>query len=102
MSYDIVKREAEKMHTLDRVIVLQPIEGRDPISTSGNVDKRLFSGDNKLHAVFNNQNGMWHLRYEKGGIPASLDMQFVELPKLMDYVRNYFEKRNVEIVEVQG
>ena len=97
-----MKREAEKMHTLDRIIVLKPMEGKEPMDSKGHVDKRLFSGENKLHAVFDNQKGFWFMRYDQGAIPGALDMQFVELSKLMDFVRNYFAKRNIEIVEVQG
>lgn len=102
MSYDIIKRESEKMHTLDRVLVLQVMEGKDPLESGGKMDKRLFTGDNKLHAVYNTQTGLWYMRYERGSVPGALDVQFSELPKLLDYVRNYFARRNIEITEVQG
>lgn len=102
MSYDVVKREAEKMHTLDRIIVLRPMEGKHPTNSSGQIDKRLFSGDNKLHAVFDNQKGFWHMRYDNGSLPGALDVNFVELAPLLDFARSYFANRNIEIVEIQG
>lgn len=101
-SYDINAREQEKMHTLDRIIVLKPMEGKKVLSSTGNVDNRLFTGENRLHAIYDINTGFWYLRYDVGTLPETLDVKFSEMTPLLDFIRNYFMKRNVEIVEVIG
>lgn len=102
MNYDPAAREAEKMHSFDRVIVLKPKEGEKVLSAQGSIDTRLFTGDNKLHAIYGVTNGLWFMKYDNGILPQALQGQFTELSSLLDFVRNYYQKRNVEIVEVQG
>lgn len=101
MNYDIASREKAKMHTLDRIIVLKTMEGKDPLTSDGFVDKRLFNGENNLHAIFDIRTGMWFLRYDKGLLPGALDVKYISLPEILDYVRQYFARRNVEVVEVK-
>lgn len=101
MSYDVTAREKLKMHTLDRVIVLKTMEGKDPLTSAGLVDKRLFNGENNLHAIFDIRSGMWYLRYDNGVLPGALDVKYTELGPLLDFTRQYFSKRNVEVVEVK-
>lgn len=83
----------------DRVIVLAPIEGKFALNTSGLVDKRLFSGENKLHAL-QGVNGLWTLRYEMGITPEPLKQIFTNFSTLERIVRDYFLKRNVEVKEI--
>lgn len=101
MNYDIEARQKEKMHTTDRLIVLRPMEGKDPKDAQGNVDKRLFSGENNLHAVYDVNKGWWSVRYDKGAIPGGLDRNWTDLTNTVDTVRQYFAARNVEVVEVR-
>ena len=101
MNYDISSREKAKMHTLDRIIVLKPMEGKTPVSSTGIADKRLFTGENRLHALFDIATGMWYLRYDNGNLPGALDVKYISLPELLDYVKQYFARRNVEIVDIQ-
>lgn len=102
MNYDPAAREAEKMHSFDRVIVIKPMEGLKVLSAQGSVDARLFTGDNRLHAVYDVNSGLWYMKYDNGILPAALQGRFIMLQELLDFVRAYYQKRNVEIVEVQG
>lgn len=90
-----------KMHSPDRILVIRPMEGKDPVAVTGIIDKRLFTGDNKLHAIMDTQTSLWSLKYEQGGLPEPLKQRFTSIKKLMDFVTAYFAKRNVEIKEVQ-
>jgi len=104
LNYNIAERqskEMEKMHSLDRVIVLKPMEGKSALDVTGAPDKRLFTGENNLHAIFNNTFGLWELKYDSGSLPGGLDGKFTDLDILLQHVRQYFGKRNVEIVEVK-
>jgi hypothetical protein len=104
LNYNIAERqekEMERMHSLDRVIVLKPKEGQTPLSGTGTPDKRLFTGENKLHAVYNNTFGLWEMKYDSGALPGGLDGKFTDFDKLLEHVRMYFGKRNIEIVEVK-
>jgi len=90
-----------KMHSSDRILVLRPIEGKTPVSVSGLLDSRLFTGENKLHALMDTQTSLWSLKYEQGGLPEPLKQRFTSIKKLMDFVTAYFNKRNVEIAEIK-
>lgn len=85
----------------DRVLVLKTIDGMKTLDSIGLVDKRLFNGDNKLHAVMDLQTCHWYLKYDMGGLPQHLKQRFTTFSKLLEYTRDYFKKRNIEIVEVQ-
>lgn len=89
------------MHSLDRVIVLQPMEGKTALSGTGAPDKGLFTGENNLHAVYDNVYGLWVMKYDRGQLPGGLEGKFTDLDLLLAHVRSYFAKRNVEIVEVR-
>lgn len=100
-TYDPEARRDSKMKSDDRVLVLQVMDGKKPISSTGNVDQRLFSGDNNLHATYDQQTGMWSMNYEVGGLPGGLQRKFTTFPDLLTYVREYFHDRNVKIAEVR-
>lgn len=84
----------------DRVIILSPIEGKNTKSDSGLVDNRLFTGDNKLHAILDEQHMLWSLRYEKGITPAPLQQKFTNFRILLEFVKEYFSRRNIAVKEV--
>lgn len=100
MPFDLELRRKSKMHSDTRVFVLKPMEGRSPLTSSGAVDKRLFSGENNLVAVRDIDKGMWVLRYLKSSLPAGLDVQFTEFNQLVAFVKQYFLKRNVEVTDI--
>jgi hypothetical protein len=88
------------MLSTDRVLVLSVIDGQRPLSSTGLADPRLFTGENKLHAIKDPQTCMWFLKYEQGGIPPVLKQMFTSFKMLLKFTRDYFEKRNIEIKEI--
>lgn len=98
--YDIEERRKNKMNSDDRILVLKLMEGKKPIAANGTIDPRLFTGENKLHAIFDPRSGMWNMRYETGGLPGALQQKFMEFHELEEFARTYFKSRNVEIVDV--
>lgn len=89
-----------KLRSDDRVFKLCALDDKHPISTSGLIDKRLFTGDNKLHAIKNGQTTLWSLKYDQGGVPEYLRQQFTSFKLLVKVVGEYFAKRNIKIEEI--
>src|SRR6267154_264664 len=90
-----------KMRSPDRVLVLKVKDGKKPISTTGAADPRLFSGENKLHAVMDQQTCLWRLKYDMGIVPESLKVSFTSFKALRQYAEAYYGKRNIDIIEVR-
>ncbi|MDE1830257.1 MAG: hypothetical protein KGI25_08040 [Thaumarchaeota archaeon] len=84
----------------DRILVLEKIEGEKTLSSKGIVDNSLFNGENKLHAIIDTQTMLWHLKYENGIIPPSFKQQFTSWTKLMNFVTEYYRRRNIRIAKV--
>ena len=80
----------------DRILSLKPID--DKIKDVGLLDKRLFTGDNNLHAV--QDSGLWFVKYDHGALPGFLNQKFTNFNQLLKYVTSYFKSRNVEVKEV--
>ena len=89
-----------KNHTADRVLVLKPIEGKDALSSKGMVDNRLFTRENNLHAIMDEQYGHWHVEYDKGVIPPDFQQRWTSFSKLYNFVSEYYKKRNIQIQEI--
>ncbi len=90
-----------KMSSPDRVLVLKVMEGMKPLNTSGVADPRLFTGENKLHAVMDEQSCLWKFKYDMGIVPEALKGNFTGFKALKKFADSYFNKRNIEIVEVK-
>lgn len=88
-----------KARNTDRILVLSLREG-GARGTSGLLDNRLFKGSNRLHAIIDGQTLLWSLKYDEGIIPPVLRQRFTSFQFLLDYCRNYFDKRNIDIKEV--
>lgn len=99
-NYDIEERRKKKMKSDHRIIVLRLMEGKKTIDSGGRPDPRLFTGENKLHAQFSHQTGMWKLHYDFGAIPGGLQNLFTTFPETLDHVKTYFSKRNIEVIDV--
>lgn len=84
----------------DRVLVLRPIEGKNAMSSTGLVDKRLFNGGNKMHLLLKPGTTLWYFKYEEGIVPEHFKQYFTGFNTALKYAREYFLKRNIEIVEV--
>lgn len=98
--YDIEERRKNKMNSDDRILVLKVIDGKKAMNSSGLVDPRLFTGENRLHAVFDPRTGMWNMRYETGGLPGALQQKFMEFSDLVEAAKKYYAGRNIEIVDI--
>lgn len=99
-SYDVEARQS-KVKKDRRVISLRPIAGKQALSSTGPTDPRLFTGENQLLAEYSNTTGMWSLRYTVGAVPYGLQHKFTQFESLLDYVKQYFKGRNVEIAGVK-
>jgi len=98
--YDIEARRKSKMLDDDRILVLRVMEGKKATDSAGKLDPRLFTGENKLHAIFDPRTGMWNMKYEMGGLPGALQVKFMEFNELKEFAKEYFKTRNIEIVDV--
>lgn len=101
INYDVEERRRSKMKSDDRILVLKPSQGKVALSAAGAVDKRLFNGENKLHAIYDEEKGIWFMRYDMGGLPGGLQGQFTLFSELVNVARAYFKKRNVDITEIR-
>lgn len=87
-----------KERKTDRVLLLNAREGAT--SSTGLIDNRLFTGDNKLHVTMNPRNLLWFFKYEHGGLPELLKQKFTNFDTAYKHAEKYFNSRGVEIVGV--
>lgn len=97
---DLEARTKAKMRSDDRRLILKVVDGKKPLSTSGLIDPRLFSGEHNLRAVRDPQNSLWTIKYQYGILPNPLQQSFTTFQGLLDHANNYFAKRNLDIVEI--
>jgi hypothetical protein len=88
------------MRSDTRTLVLAPIEGEKIKSSTGLVDPGLFTGENNLFAIMDTQTCLWCFKYKRGGLPPALKQRFTSFDRLLEYARNYFRTRGIQIVEV--
>lgn len=84
----------------DRILQVSPIEGKVAKSSSGLLDPRLYTGDNRIHAVMNPSTRLWSFKYEQGLVPNSLKQEFTSFTKLLKFAQAYFKNRNLQIKEI--
>ena len=96
----MVPNTGTKMSNTDRVLILEPIDGKLPKSSIGNTDPKLFTGENKLHVIKDEETCHWSLKYEAGSIPESLKQTFTSFKMALKTVENYFANRNIRVKEV--
>ncbi len=89
-----------KNRSNDRLIVLQKIDGKPTLSSSLIVDNSLFDGSNELHAVVNTETMLWHLKQVRGTLAPPLKQQFTSFTKLMNFVTDYYKRRNIHVAGV--
>lgn len=94
-----INHALKKVVSTDIILKLRPINGA-PKTTAGNTDRRLFTGENNIHAKLDPQTCLWALEYDHGILPGSFKQRFTSFTRLMTHVRVYFEKRNIEIYEI--
>ena len=97
----MIDTNRNKLRTDDRILSLSQIDSKAPISSTGLVDRRLFSGEQKLHAKMDSQTTLWYMQYEQAGkLPAELDQRFTTFSALYKHAEDYFKRRNIKIEEV--
>ena len=93
-----------KPQNYDRVFVLEQIEGKKPINSSGIIDPNLFKdGEDKngLYAVMDPETCLWVFKYKKGMLPPALKGQYTGLRAMTKYVENYFANRNIKVADIK-
>lgn len=90
------------MKSDDRILQLRPIDGKSSLNVLGLVDNRLFKedGGNRLHAIRDPNTSLWRLTYDQGALPPQLRIRFTSFNKLMAYVNNYYNKRNLHVANI--
>lgn len=99
MAYEYTVAPIEN-HTADRIFTLEQIDKEKPMSSTGLVDKRLFTGENKLHAIIEQDSSLWKMKYDSGNIPEQLRQRFTTFALLKKHAEDYFSKRNIKITEI--
>lgn len=91
-----------KMLTSDRVFVLEQIDDKAPLSSLGVIDKRLFTGENKLHCTRDEGSyNLWYFKYDSGVVPERLKgLRFTKFDQAKSHAEKYFSERNIRIKEV--
>jgi len=102
MLVDYEDRRKANTRADERILVLQLIDGKAPISTMGLIDKRLFNGEDNLHAVMNPIDCLWSFKYSTGMLPGPLKQKFTSFAALKKFADGYFNKRNLLITEVKN
>lgn len=92
----------DNVRSKDRVLELAPIEGQTALSNQGLPDKRLFTGEQKLHIKMDPSSCLWYCQWEKNGIlPGGLEGRFTGFKAAIKHAEDYFRKRNVRVTQVK-
>lgn len=90
-----------KPQLADRILKLEIVDGKKPMSSIGTVDPSLFKDDgNKLHAKMDPETCLWSFHYEKGKIPPGLTGFFTGFKAAKKHADAYYAPRNIKISEV--
>lgn len=92
--------QKNKLRSDDRIFKLSVIDAKAPLTNLGLVDKRLFSGENQLHAIKDDQYGLWGLKYDSGVLPEPLKQKFTTFKECVKFATDYFLRRNIQIEEI--
>lgn len=89
------------LRSTDRVLELAPIEGKAALSNQGVPDKRLFTGEQKLHVKMDPVTCLWYFQWEQNGIlPGGLKGRFTGFKSAIKHAEEYFRLRNIEVTRV--
>lgn len=95
------KNVNDRLRKTDIIIVLKPVEGKSAKNALMEVDNRLFTGKNNLHAIMDIQTCLWSLKFDSGLLPPLLRQQFTSWTKLLTLVKEYYSRRDVVIAEIR-
>ena len=92
-----------KQASPDRILVLEPMDGKVSKTISGTLDPTLFQdGGNRLHAIMDTETCLWSFKYERGAVPSSFQGQrFTSFKTARKFAEDYFNRRNIKISEVK-
>lgn len=94
--------ESDKTRKTDRIIWVSPASEQGAKSAaSGTFDQRILTGGNRLHGVKDLSSGLWYFKWDKGGLTEPMKQKFTSFPKLLEFARAYFEKRNIKIDRIE-
>lgn len=89
------------IRSTDRVLELAPIEGKTALSNQGLPDKRLFTGEQKLHIKMDSQTTLWYFQWEQNGVlPGGLQGRFTGVRAALKHAEDYFKKRNIQVTKI--
>ena len=91
--------EKTKMHSDDRILLLEPIPGKDITNSAGLVDNRLWKGGNRLHAK-KDPHGLWYMQYDNGILPPVLRHKYTSIQALIKFAEGYFRGRGLKLIDV--
>jgi hypothetical protein len=86
-----------KYNRSDKIVIkLEHIPGTRKTDKFNNV-----IGDMNVNAIKNVQTNLWHLRYDPPAtMPMSLQVQFTNFNRLLDFATDYYTKKNLRIKEI--
>lgn len=86
----------------DRILKLEVIDGKKPLSVLGNVDTRLFSGGQDLHCKMDPDTTLWYFQYSQNGIlPDALKGRYTGFKAALKHAEDYYVRRNVRVSQIR-
>lgn len=86
----------------DRVLMLEPMEGKPTLSSTGMVDNRLFTGEQNLYLKMDPETCLWSFQYTNNGLlPPGLTGKFTSFKAGFKHAEGYFARRNIKITQVK-
>jgi hypothetical protein len=90
------------LRTPDRTIILEKMDGKSTLSSTGMVDNRLFTGEQTLKMKQDPQTCLWTFQYTNTGLlPGGLEGKFTSFSAGMRHATEYFARRNIKISAVK-
>lgn len=96
----MIKNMTDRNTKTDIHLILKTADGKKPLSSGGLADPRLLTGENKLHAIMDTQTCLWHMRQDHGLLPQPLRQQFTGFTKLLNFVKDYYSRRNIVVDKI--
>lgn len=93
--------ETTNLRSNDRVLELAPMEGKTALNNQGAPDKRLFTGEQKLHIKMDPATCLWYFQWDQNGVlPGGLKGTFTGFKAAIKHAESYFGRRNIQVTKV--
>lgn len=90
------------VRSMDRVLSLEVVDGKKPLSSTGLIDTRLFNGAQQLHLKMDPQTCLWSFQYSNPGLlPEALKGHYTGFKAGIKFAEQYFKSRNIRIKEIK-